>query len=65
MLPFHITLDENGEYAFDTTDFTLDRFKADVYGQAKIDDLSKEEAKASADQDDRRFVSGRPLWTCK
>ena len=45
---FHITLDENGEYAFDTTDFTLDRFKADVYGQAKIDDLSKEEAKASA-----------------
>ena len=45
---FHITLDENGEYAFDTTDFTLDRFKADVYGQAKIEDLSKEEAKASA-----------------
>lgn len=44
---FHIVLDESGNYAFDAKDFTLNRFKADVYGQAKIDDLKKEQLNAS------------------
>ena len=45
---FHIVVDENGEYAFDATDFTLNRFKADVYGQAKIDSLEEDQLNASA-----------------
>lgn len=45
---FHIVLDENGEYAFDAKDFTLNRFKADVYGKAKIDDLEEKQLNASA-----------------
>ena len=44
---FHIVVDENGEYAFDATDFTLNRFKADVYGQAKIDSLKEDQLNAS------------------
>ena len=47
---FHIVLDENGEYAFDAADFTLNRFKADIYGQAKIDNLKEEERKASPEK---------------
>lgn len=44
---FHIVVDENGEYAFDAADFTLNRFKADVYGQAKIDSLKEDQLNAS------------------
>ena len=44
---FHIVVDENGEYAFDATVFTLNRFKADVYGQAKIDSLKEDQLNAS------------------
>lgn len=47
---FHIIIDENGEYAFDVTDFSLDRFRADVYGHSLIDDLEEDEANASPDQ---------------
>lgn len=47
---FHIIVDENGEYAFDVTDFSLDRFRADVYGHSLIDDLEEDEVNASPDQ---------------
>lgn len=45
---FHIILDENGEYQYDVTGFSLSRFKADIYGKASIDDMSKAQASASA-----------------
>lgn len=47
---FHIVIGENGEYAFDVTDFSLDRFRADVYGHSLIDDLEKDEVNATPDQ---------------
>ena len=46
---FHIVLGENGNYAFDVGEgFTLSRFKADIYGHPLIDDLTKEQASATA-----------------
>lgn len=46
---FHIELDEEGNYVFDTGEgVTLDRFRADIYGKALIDDMTKEEASATA-----------------
>ena len=48
---FHIVVDKNGEYAFDVAEgFTLNRFRADIYGQALIDDLKDEQNTATADQ---------------
>ena len=48
---FHIVVDKNGEYAFDVAEgFTLNRFRADIYGQALIDDLKDEQKTATADQ---------------
>ena len=48
---FHIVVDKNGEYAFDVIEgFTLNRFRADIYGQALIDDLKDEQKTATADQ---------------
>ena len=48
---FHIVADKNGEYAFDVAEgFTLNRFRADIYGQALIDDLKDEQKTATADQ---------------
>ena len=48
---FHIKLDNSGNYVFDIDPgFTLNRFKADIYGHALIDDLTKKEAAASADE---------------
>ena len=48
---FHIVVDKNGEYAFDVVEgFTLNRFRADIYGQALIDDLNDEQKTATADQ---------------
>ena len=48
---FHIVVDKNGEYAFDVVEgFTLNRFHADIYGQALIDDLKDEQKTATADQ---------------
>ena len=47
---FHIVVDDADNYVFDCTGRTLERFKADVYGHAKISDLSEEEASATADQ---------------
>ena len=48
---FHIVVDKNGEYAFDVAEgFTLNRFRADIYGQALIDDLKDEQKTATADR---------------
>ena len=48
---FHIVVDKNGEYAFDVAEgFTLNRFRADIYGQALIDDLKDEQKTATEDQ---------------
>ena len=48
---FHIVVDKNGEYAFDVAEgFTLNRFRADIYGQVLIDDLKDEQKTATADQ---------------
>ena len=48
---FHIVVDKNGEYAFDVAEgCTLNRFRADIYGQALIDDLKDEQKTATADQ---------------
>ena len=48
---FHIVLDENGNYVFDVDEgFTLNRFRADIYGEALIDNLTEEQKNATADQ---------------
>ena len=48
---FHIVVDKNGEYTFDVAEgFILNRFRADIYGQALIDDLKDEQKTATADQ---------------
>lgn len=47
---FHIYLDDNGNYAFDVEGTSLMRFKADVYGEAYIDDLKPAQAEADADE---------------
>ena len=47
---FHVIINETGKFAYDVTGISLSRFKADVYGRAKIEDLKPEEASASASQ---------------
>lgn len=48
---FHIVINKDGKYAFDVTEgFTLDRFRADIYGHSYIDDLTPEERTATAEQ---------------
>ena len=48
---FHIVLDDNGNYVFDVDEgFTLDRFRADIYGQALIDNLTEKQKSATADE---------------
>lgn len=55
---FHICVDDSGEYAFDVEEgFTLNRFRADIYGHALIDDLEDEEKNATA-QEMVDFLSG-------
>lgn len=46
---FHIQMDENGEYSYDVTGFNLSRFKADVFGESYIDDLTDEQLNISAE----------------
>lgn len=46
---FHIRVNDDGEYEFDTeNETTLARFRADIYGYQTIDELSEEEASATA-----------------
>ncbi|MDO5702990.1 MAG: penicillin-binding transpeptidase domain-containing protein, partial [Lachnospiraceae bacterium] len=46
---FHVVLDEKGRYTFNVEGTSLDRFRADVYGRAKIADMKPEEAESSAE----------------
>lgn len=45
-----IVLDEKGEYVFNTEGVSLDRFRADVFGRAFIEDMTDMEAAAGADE---------------
>lgn len=55
---FHIVLDESGNYTFDVGEgFTLSRFKADIYGHPLIDDLTKEQVSATA-EDMMNYLTG-------
>ena len=47
---FRITLDENGNFIFDAEGVTLSRFRADVYGRAKIEQMTAAEKASSADK---------------
>lgn len=46
---FNIVLDDSGNYSYTVSDTQLQRFLADVYGQAKIEDL-KDNADNTADE---------------
>ncbi|MDO5134631.1 MAG: penicillin-binding transpeptidase domain-containing protein [Eubacteriales bacterium] len=48
---FHIQVDKNGEYVFDVGEgFTLNRFRADIYGEPLIDDLTDQQKNATASE---------------
>ena len=47
---FHVVLDENGNYSYNVEGTSLLRFRADVYGRAKISDLLPEEEESTPDQ---------------
>lgn len=48
---FHIFVDEEGNYAFDVDEgFTLNRFRADIYGHPLIDDMTEKERTSTAAQ---------------
>ena len=47
---FHVVLDENGNYTFNVEGTTLERFRADVYGRARIADMLPEEEESTPDQ---------------
>lgn len=49
-ISFYIDLDSNGAYTFTASGFTLNRFKADVYGEAEIDSLEDDEINATAQE---------------
>ena len=47
---FHVVIGENGKYTYDCTGRTLERFKADVYGHAHIDEMTPAEADSTAEE---------------
>lgn len=47
---FHITLDEHNNYRYNVEGITLSRFKADVYGKQKIEDMTPQQAEATAEE---------------
>lgn len=47
---FGIQLNKNNEYEFTRTGISLQRFKADIYGEAYIENMKEEQAEATADQ---------------
>ena len=49
-ISFYIDIDDNGEYVFTVSGFTLNRFKADVYGEAEIDALKDDQINATAQE---------------
>lgn len=49
---FSIRINENGEFEFTVTGTALDRFRADVYGYTKIEDMAKNKNKLGYDEKD-------------
>ena len=47
---FHVIIGEDGKYTYDCTGRTLQRFKADVYGHALIDEMTPVEANSTAEE---------------
>lgn len=47
---FKIYINENGKYRFSESGVSLKRFKADVFGKAKIEEMSDEQADATAEE---------------
>lgn len=48
---FHIYVEEDGSYAYDVDEgFTLNRFRADIFGHPLIDDMTEKERTSTADQ---------------
>ena len=47
---FAIDLDEDGNYYFTKSGFNLQRFKADIYGQTYIDNMTEEQKNATPDK---------------
>lgn len=47
---FNIYVDEYNNYQFDVSGVALSRFKADVYGQAYVDDMTYAQSSATADE---------------
>ena len=47
---FHVVLDEKGNYSFNVEGTSLARFRADVYGRARITDMTPEEEESTPDQ---------------
>ena len=56
---FHVVLDGDGNYTYDVEGTSLNRFKADVFGEAYIDDLTEEQLNSTAPEMIDRLVSER------
>ena len=57
---FHIVLDDSGNYVFDVDEgFTLDRFRADIYGQALIDNLTDETENLQLQHEMMEYLTGK------
>ncbi|MDO4803738.1 MAG: penicillin-binding transpeptidase domain-containing protein [Lachnospiraceae bacterium] len=54
---FHVIVDGDGKYAYDCSGRTLERFKADVFGYAHIDEMSEDELNATAEDMMKYLVS--------
>ena len=62
---FHIVLDESGNYTFDVDEgFTLNRFRADIYGEPLIDNLTKKQKMNHCRSDDRVYERKRGIFHC-
>ena len=48
--PFHVIVTDEDTFEYDVEGRSLDRFKADVFGHAYIDDLTSEERNSSAEE---------------
>ena len=47
---FHVVLDGAGNYIYNVSGRSLQRFKADVYGRARIEDMTEKEAQSTAEE---------------
>lgn len=59
---FNVIVNEDGEYEYTVSDIQLLRFKADVYGEAFIEDLSYEEETATAEEMMEYLAGSRRYW---